>query len=79
MKKKNKRIRKSDDYNQVLKVLMAEANKPLNYKQIAAKLDDIDKREVGEILELLVRDNKIERKDRGQYIYIKTRDEIRGI
>jgi ribonuclease R len=58
---------------------MAEANKPLNYKQIAAKLDDIDKREVGEILELLVRDNKIERKDRGQYIYIKTRDEIRGI
>lgn len=79
MKKKNKRLRKSDDYDEVLKVLITEANKPLNYKQIAAKLPEIDKQEVAEILELLIRDNKIERKDRGQYIYIKTRDEVVGV
>ena len=79
MKKKNKRIRKTDEYDNVLNVLVQEANKPLNYKQIAAKVPEIDKKEVNEILEILVRDNKIQTKDRGQYIYIKTRDEIVGV
>ncbi len=79
MKKKNKRIRKSDDYSQVLNVLISLANKALNYKQVSSKLPDIPRKDVAITLELLARDGKIERVNRGQYMYRKTSDEIIGV
>ncbi len=78
MKKKNKRVRKTDEYTDVLNILINNANKQLNYKQIAAQVPQISKKEVSYILEQLVRDRKIENRDRGKYIYIKSEDEIIG-
>ena len=78
MKKKNKRIRKSEEYQQVLDFLIKSANKHLNYKQIASQLKNISRDDVKYILDLLVRDNKIEQKLRGKYVFIKSRDEVTG-
>ena len=79
MKKKNKRLRNSEEYQSVLDVLIKKANTHLNYKQIAAQVPEISKEDVSLILELLVRDRKIEQQQRGKYVFIKTRDEITGV
>jgi ribonuclease R len=79
LKKKNKRIRKSDDYSQVLNVLINNANKGLNYRQIASKIPEVSRKEITLILELLTRDGKVERIDRGRFLYRKTTDEVTGI
>lgn len=79
MKKKNKRVRKSEEYQLVLNILISNANKPLNYKQIAAKTDSFSAKEVGFVLDLLVRDGKIERADRGKYMFVKNSDEVVGV
>ena len=79
MKKKNKRTRKSNDYKEVLKVLVDNANKPLNYKQIGAKVPQLSFKQVSYVLELLVRDNKIIKSDRGKYMLErKASDEVQG-
>ena len=79
MKKKSKRIRNSEEYTQVLSALRESANKALNYKQVASKVKLIDKKEVAQILELLVRHGEIEKIGRGQFRYVKNRSEIQGI
>lgn len=79
MKKKNKRTRKSNDYKEVLKVLVDNANKPLNYKQIGAKVPQLSFKQVSYVLELLVRDNKIIKSNRGKYMLErKALDEVQG-
>lgn len=78
MKKKNKRIRRSGDYDQVYQYLVENANKALNYKQIASAIPNIDQKEVSIILNLLVRDGKIEQLDRGKYYYRSKGDELIG-
>ena len=55
LKKKNKRLRNSADYQQVLDILIKNANKQLNYKQIAAVLELSDTKSRNEI----IRDLKI--------------------
>lgn len=78
MKKKNKRIRKSGTYEQVLQVMTQNANRGMNYKQISAQLSEIPRKDVMTTLDLLVRDGKLERSDRGKYLYRKTTDEVVG-
>jgi ribonuclease R len=79
LKKKNKRTRKSNDYKEVLKVLVDNANKPLNYKQIGAKVPQLSFKQVSYVLELLVRDNKIIKSNRGKYMLErKALDEVQG-
>lgn len=78
MKKKNKRLRRSDDYLLILNYLIKNPNKAFNYKQIASKLEDVDPAGVAQILNLLVRDNKLEMVDRGKFMYRKSQDEIIG-
>lgn len=78
MKKKNKRVRKSNAYDLVYQYLVQNPNKALNYKQVASSLKGVDKKEVSHILELLVRDGKIEMLDRGKYFYKSKGDEIIG-
>ena len=79
MKKKNKRTRKSNNYDEVLQVLTKSPNKPLNYKQIGAQVPQISYKEVNHILELLVRDGKLKQPEIGKYIFERmTADEIIG-
>ena len=78
MKKKNKKLRKSDEYHQVLSYLIKNPNKALNYKQISAQVDSIDPKDVSLILNLLVRDGKIEHIDRSKFLYRKSSDELVG-
>ena len=79
MKKKNKRTRKSNGYEEVLKVLAESPNRPLNYKQIGSKVPHISYKEVSHTLELLVRDGKIRQPEDGKYIFErKSADEIIG-
>lgn len=79
MKKKNKRTRKSNTYDEVLQVLAAKPNQPLNYKQVGAQVPHISYKEVNHVLELLVRDNKIVQPDRGKYMFERmATDEVIG-
>ena len=79
MKKKNKRTRKSNSYEEVLQVLAASPNKPLNYKQVGAQVPQISYKEVNHILELLVKDGKLTQPERGKYMFERmTADEIIG-
>lgn len=71
MKKKNKRTRKSNEYDTVLQVLANNANKPMNYKQIGSKIPHISYKQVNHILELLVRDRKITQPEKGKYLFEK--------
>lgn len=58
---------------------MDNANKPLNYKQIGAKVPQLSFKQVSYVLELLVRDNKIIKSDRGKYMLErKASDEVQG-
>lgn len=79
MKKRNKRTRKSNQYDEVLQVLVNNPNKPLNYKQIGAQVQHISYKQVSHILELLVRDGKVQKADRGKFLFEKKQsDEIIG-
>jgi len=79
LKKKNKRTRKSNSYEEVLQVLAASPNKPLNYKQVGAQVPQISYKEVNHILELLVKDGKLTQPERGKYMFERmTADEIIG-
>ena len=81
MKKKNKRTRKPNEYKEVLQVLASNANKPLNYKQIGSKIPHISYKQVNQVLELLVREGKITKPERGKYILERkaNKDEIQGV
>ena len=79
MKKRNNRTRKPNSYDEVLKVLTNEPNKPLNYKQIGSKIPYISYKEVNHVLDMMVRDGKITQPDRGKYMLEQTNvDEVIG-
>mgnify|MGYP001058051552 FL=1 len=79
MKKRNNRTRKPNSYDEVLKVLTKEPNKPLNYKQIGSKIPYISYKEVNHVLDMMVRDGKITQPDRGKYMLEQTNvDEVIG-
>jgi len=79
LKKRNNRTRKPNSYDEVLKVLTKEPNKPLNYKQIGSKIPYISYKEVNHVLDMMVRDGKITQPDRGKYMLEQTNvDEVIG-
>jgi ribonuclease R len=79
LKKRNNRTRKPNSYDEVLKVLTNEPNKPLNYKQIGSKIPYISYKEVNHVLDMMVRDGKITQPDRGKYMLEQTNvDEVIG-
>ena len=79
MKKRNNRTRKPNSYDEVLKVLTNEPNKPLNYKQIGSKIPYISYKEVNHVLDMMVHDGKITQPDRGKYMLEQTNvDEVIG-
>ena len=79
MKKRNKRTRKSNSYDEVLQVLTASPNRPLNYKQVGAQVPEISYKEVNNVLEALVKDSKITQPEVGKYMFERmTADEVIG-
>ena len=79
MKKRNNRTRKSNQNDEVLQVLANSPNKALNYKQIGAQVPQISYKEVSQILEQLVNDNKIKQPEIGKYVFERLAvDEIIG-
>ncbi len=79
MKKRNKRTRKSNSYDEVLQVLAASPNRPLNYKQVGAQVPEISYKEVNNVLEALVKDSKITQPEVGKYMFERmTADEVIG-
>ena len=79
MKKKNKRTKEEKTYSSVLNVLVDYANKPLNYKQIGAKIPNLSFKEVSQTLEKLVNEGKIKSPSVGKYIFEKKdMNEIEG-
>lgn len=59
--------------------MVNNANKPFNYKQIAAQIEGVDQKEVSIVLNLLVRDSKIEMADRSRYFYRQSSNEFTGV
>lgn len=78
MKKRNKRTRKSNDYETVLDVLVRNANKPLNYKQIGSQVPQVSYKQVTHELQQLVRDNKITQPEEGKYLFTQSTEELIG-
>jgi ribonuclease R len=79
LKNKNKQNGQSNSYEEILQVLAASPNRPLNYKQVGAKVPRISYKEVNSILELLVGDGKIKQPEVGKYMFERmTADEIIG-
>jgi len=79
LKKRNKRTRKSNSYDEVLQVLAASPNRPLNYKQVGAQVPEISYKEVNNVLEALVKDSKITQPEVGKYMFERmTADEVIG-
>ena len=63
----------------MLQVLANSPNKALNYKQIGAQVPQISYKEVSQILEQLVNDNKIKQPEIGKYVFERLAvDEIIG-
>ncbi len=79
MKNKHKRTRKSNSYEEILQVLAASPNRPLNYKQVGAQVPEISYKEVNKVLDQLVHDQKIKQPEVGKYMFERmTADELIG-
>lgn len=79
MKNKHKRTRKSNSYEEILQVLVASPNRPLNYKQVGAQVPEISYKEVNKVLDQLVHDQKIKQPEVGKYMFERmTADELIG-
>lgn len=79
MKNKHKRTRKSNSYEEILQVLAASPNRPLNYKQVGAQVPEISYKEVNKVLDQLVHDKKIKQPEVGKYMFERmTADELIG-
>lgn len=79
MKNKHKRTRKSNSYEEILQVLAASPNRPLNYKQVGAQVPEISYKEVNKVLDQLVHDEKIKQPEVGKYMFERmTADELIG-
>jgi ribonuclease R len=79
LKNKHKRTRKSNSYEEILQVLAASPNRPLNYKQVGAQVPEISYKEVNKVLDQLVHDQKIKQPEVGKYMFERmTADELIG-
>jgi ribonuclease R len=79
LKNKHKRTRKSNSYEEILQVLAASPNRPLNYKQVGAQVPEISYKEVNKVLDQLVHDKKIKQPEVGKYMFERmTADELIG-
>jgi ribonuclease R len=79
LKNKHKRTRKSNSYEEILQVLVASPNRPLNYKQVGAQVPEISYKEVNKVLDQLVHDQKIKQPEVGKYMFERmTADELIG-
>lgn len=79
MNKKNRRTKRTNSYEEVLQVLAASPNRPLNYKQVGAKVPNISYKDVNQVLEKLLKDGKIVQPDTGKYMFERmTADELIG-
>jgi ribonuclease R len=79
LKNKHKRTRQSNSYEEILQVLVASPNRPLNYKQVGAQVPEISYKEVNKVLDQLVHDQKIKQPEVGKYMFERmTADELIG-
>lgn len=79
MKNKHKRTRKSNSNEEILQVLAASPNRPLNYKQVGAQVPEISYKEVNKVLDQLVHDGKIKQPEVGKYMFERmSADELIG-
>lgn len=79
MNKRNKRTKRINSYEEVLQVLAASPNRPLNYKQVGAKVPNISYKEVNQVLESLLKDGKIVQPATGKYMFERMKaDELIG-
>jgi ribonuclease R len=79
LKNKHKRTRKSNSNEEILQVLAASPNRPLNYKQVGAQVPEISYKEVNKVLDQLVHDGKIKQPEVGKYMFERmSADELIG-